>query len=143
MSALGIRGLTYEDGRIILPQWQVNPIINVQVNPMVLNTWYPVIPQTSDAVVMYVQVQNNNNPYSMEVRSTIDGVARGSAFIAAGIIMWLNVSDSADNLNTSVARIPFMIDEFLPAQDVSMDYRVVAPTPGGTIGRSIVRLGQL
>jgi len=62
------------DGKQISPQWQFRPLGGRQQTPVVQNTWYTMIPTTSDVIVNYISfTQQAPQTGIYEFRATIDG----------------------------------------------------------------------
>ncbi len=85
MSSLGIRGFTYEDGRLILPQWRMRPLggANLAIGPVVPVDTYAEVFNEGDANVVYIRYNHNSGvAKQITYRATVDGTQYVGTFLA-------------------------------------------------------------
>ena len=129
----------------------MRPLATVTVTPPVLDTWYEVLPPTSDVRMLYFSITQTNTAALMEelaFRIVADGhlyIQSGNVGCVSGTRRYLYLRPSADVLHYSAADIPTMTKLEVPweARTISCYTRQRVRVSAGASLRGDVRYQQL
>ena len=92
-------------GKILQRQWRMRPIAALSVTDPVEDTWYTVLPTTSDCLVQFIAVRNYNDAShrEIEIKITCDGEVLTTSDNVNYQWEYVHLSSTSDELATAIS----------------------------------------